>query len=63
MVLSRKDGERIFIGEDIVITIVEVKGRNGVRIGIDAPREKIILREEVYESMVANNQMERYPGR
>ena len=63
LVLSRKDGERIFIGEDIVITIVEVAGRNKVRIGIDAPLDLVILREEVYRDMVEKDQIKPIPGR
>ena len=46
LVLSRKPGERILIGEDIAVTIVRI-GPNTVRIGIDAPREMVIVREEL----------------
>ncbi len=46
LVLSRKEGERIFIGEDIVITVVAFKG-GAVRLGFDAPKEVQIRREEV----------------
>jgi carbon storage regulator len=46
LVLTRKVGERICIGEDIVLTVTAVE--NGrVRIGIDAPRSIPILREEL----------------
>lgn len=54
LVLTRKLGEGIVIGEDVTITIVEVKGGN-VRIGIDAPREKKIYRQEVYDRIAAEN--------
>jgi carbon storage regulator len=46
LVLSRKVGERIHIGDDIVITISQVAGRN-VRVGIEAPRSVNVWREEI----------------
>ena len=46
LVLSRKSGERILIGENITITIVRI-GPNNVRVGIDAPRDLNIVREEL----------------
>lgn len=45
LVLTRKLGERIFIGRDIVITVADLK-RGLVRIGIDAPEHVRIFREE-----------------
>ncbi len=46
LVLSRKIGEKIRIGEDIVITLVSIKG-DKIRVGIEAPEEVKILREEL----------------
>jgi carbon storage regulator len=46
LVLSRKVGERVWIGENIAVTIVKVSG-NGVRIGIEAPAELPVVREEL----------------
>jgi carbon storage regulator len=46
LVLSRKPGERIYIGENITVTIVRI-GPNNVRLGIDAPRDLNIVREEL----------------
>jgi carbon storage regulator len=46
LVLSRKVGERVLIGDNISITIVRV-AQNGVRIGIDAPSDLIVVREEL----------------
>ena len=46
LVLSRKLGEKVFIGSDISLVVVEVKG-NRVRIGIEAPAEVPIVREEL----------------
>lgn len=48
LVLSRKAGERILIGEDVVINIVRI-GPNTVKIGIDAPKNVSIVREELCE--------------
>ena len=47
LILTRKSGESITIGDDVKIPVIEVKGKQ-VRIGIDAPRNYIIHREEVY---------------
>jgi len=46
LVLSRKPGEKVIIGDGITLTVVEVKG-NRVRIGIDAPDDVRILRAEL----------------
>lgn len=54
LVLTRKLGEGIRIGDDVTITIVEMKGGN-VRIGIDAPQSKKIYRQEVYARIVEEN--------
>ena len=54
LILTRKSGESITIGDDVKITVVEVKGKQ-VRIGIDAPRSYTIHREEVYISIQEEN--------
>lgn len=46
LVLSRKPGERILVGKDVKITVIRV-GPNSVRIGIDAPTDMNIVREEL----------------
>ncbi|HAA52239.1 MAG TPA: carbon storage regulator [Planctomycetaceae bacterium] len=46
LVLSRKPGERVLIGEDVCVTIVRI-GPNSVRLGIEAPRDLSIIREEL----------------
>ena len=56
LVLTRKAGEGIVIGDDITIKIVEMKG-GGVRIGIDAPKENKIYRQEVYDRITEENKM------
>jgi carbon storage regulator len=54
LVLTRKTGEGIIIGDDIKITVVELKG-GGVRIGIDAPRDMKIHRQEVFDRIKQEN--------
>jgi carbon storage regulator len=54
LVLTRKVGERILVGDDIVITVLDSRG-DGVRIGIDAPRGVKIQREEVVRAVAAEN--------
>ena len=54
LILTRKSGESITIGDDVKITVVEVKGKQ-VRIGIDAPRSYMIHREEVYLNIQEEN--------
>lgn len=54
LVLTRKSGEQILIGDDIVITVLEGQG-DGVRIGIDAPRGVKIQRQEVLRAVEEAN--------
>ena len=54
LVLTRKVGERILVGDDIVITVLDSRG-DGVRIGIDAPRGVKIQREEVVRAVTEAN--------
>lgn len=54
LILTRKSGEKIKIGDDIVISVVGIS-KGVVRIGIDAPREIAVLREEVYERVLEEN--------
>ena len=48
LILTRRNGESLKIGDDVTITVLGVKG-NQVRIAIDAPREISVHREEVYD--------------
>jgi len=54
LVLSRKKGQSIMIGNDIEISIVDVQGEQ-VRLGINAPRDVSIHRKEVFEEIAAQN--------
>ena len=52
LVLSRKVGERIWIGDEIAITVVRLTS-GGVRIGIEAPKELAVVREELKQKIEA----------
>ncbi len=54
LVLTRSAGEKIVIGHDVVVTVIEVRG-DQVRIGIEAPRTTPIYREEVYTAIESAN--------
>jgi carbon storage regulator len=62
LVLTRKLGESIRIGDDVRITLVELDGRFA-KIGIDAPRHVIIHREEVYGRIQAENKAAAHTGK
>lgn len=50
LILTRRTGERLMIGDDITISVLGVKG-NQVRIGIDAPKDVEVHREEIYRKI------------
>ena len=52
--LARRPGQKIRIGEDIILVVREIRGRQ-VKIGIEAPSHVRVLREEIYEEMCAAN--------
>jgi len=54
LVLSRRVGEKLLIGDDIVVTVIEVRS-DGVRLGIDAPRHVRVHRAEVLDALTAAN--------
>jgi carbon storage regulator len=54
LVVTRKAGESIVIGDKIIITVVAVEG-DRVRIGVEAPKEVTILRQELYEAVGQEN--------
>ena len=58
LVLSRKRGERILIGENIELTVVDIRG-NKVRLALDAPRDVSIQRQEIYLSTYSRREPSR----
>ncbi len=48
LILTRRAGETVMVGSDVTITVLGVKG-NQVRIGINAPKDVAVHREEIYE--------------
>jgi carbon storage regulator len=54
LVLSRQRDESIIIGDNVVITVVDVRG-DKVKLGIEAPREISVHRREVYEAILKEN--------
>jgi carbon storage regulator len=48
LILTRKVGESLIIGDDVTVSVLGVKG-NQVRIGIDAPKDVSVHREEIFE--------------
>jgi carbon storage regulator len=55
LVLTRRSGESVMIGDDVVVTVLEVRG-DVIRLGIRAPRDIQVHREEVYRELQAANQ-------
>jgi carbon storage regulator len=47
LILTRRIGERLMIGDEIIVTVLGVKG-NQVRLGVDAPKDVEVHREEIY---------------
>ena len=54
LIITRRAGERIMVGDDIVVEVMEIVG-NSVRIGIQAPRSVGVYREEIYTAVRDEN--------
>ncbi|SHH67534.1 carbon storage regulator CsrA [Desulfosporosinus lacus] len=61
LALTRKVGERIVIGDNIVVTVVGVKGDN-IRMTIEAPKEIKIYRGEIFDAIAAENKQAAVPN-
>jgi carbon storage regulator len=54
LILSRKVNEKVIIGDDISVSIIEIRG-DQVRIGIDAPKKIKVFRQEVFDAIMEQN--------
>ena len=54
LILTRKQGESVAIGDDIQVTVVEIQGKQ-VKLGVKAPREVSVHRQEIYEKIQQEN--------
>ena len=60
LILTRRVGETVVIGNDVTVTVLGVKG-NQVRLGVNAPREVAVHREEIYERIQGEQPAEAEP--
>ncbi len=56
LILTRRVGETLMIGDDVTVTVLGVKG-NQVRIGVNAPKDVAVHREEIYERIRKENDL------
>ena len=61
IIMPRKKGERVVLGDDIVLTVIEIKG-DKVRLGVEHPRHVSVHRQEVYEAIRIASVWTEHPG-
>jgi carbon storage regulator len=61
LILTRRVGETLMIGDDVTVTVLGVKG-NQVRIGVNAPKDVSVHREEIYERIKKEQQQQAMAG-
>jgi carbon storage regulator len=55
LIITRRPGEKVMLGDDIVLHVMEIVG-NSVRVGIEAPRSLPVYREEIWDAVREENQ-------
>jgi carbon storage regulator len=61
LILSRKVNERVVIGDEITVSIIEIRG-DQVRLGVNAPKTVKVFRQEIYDEIRAENQAAAAPS-
>jgi carbon storage regulator len=61
LILTRRVGETVMIGNEVTVTVLGVKG-NQVRIGVNAPKDVAVHREEIYERIKREEDLDSRPG-
>ncbi len=61
LILTRRVGEKLVIGENVTVTVLGVKG-NQIRVGIDAPPEVLVHREEIFQRILKEREEQNGPS-